>query len=262
VPFGGLQRSVHVVRGPLLPFGQTVTLSAAVGHAEATGARASAIAATARARIHPRLHSRRLRALVLLHGLGSGPSGWQPQLQAFPNASAPRLERAEETMDRLEPPFDVCGLSLGALRALRYAGEHPERIHRLVVCAGFARLPAHFRLLQRGMAVVVGAVPSSRVGKGLVSGLPEEHRPAALEEVDATHVGRTMREAAVFRLERPPRMPTLVLCGERDRVNLKLSRQLAALLPDARFEVVPAAGHVANLDNPKAFNRLLRDFLA
>ena len=46
-------------------------------------------------------------------------------------------------------------------------------------------------------------------------------------------------------------MPTLVLCGERDRINVRLSRRLAEILPDARFEVVPDAGHVANLDNPK-----------
>ena len=71
-----------------------------------------------------------------------------------------------------------------------------------------------------------------------------------------------MRTGASFRLERLPEMPTLVLCGERDRVNLKLSRRLAEALPDARFEIVPDAGHVANLDNPQAFNRLLREFLA
>ena len=57
-------------------------------------------------------------------------------------------------------------------------------------------------------------------------------------------------------------MPTLVLCGERDRINVKLSRRLAETLPDARFEIVPAAGHVANLDNPKGFNRLLGEFLS
>ena len=43
------------------------------------------------------------------------------------------------------------------------------------------------------------------------------------------------------------------------RLNLKLSRELAETLPDARFEVVPAAGHVANLDNPAAFNQHLLD---
>jgi pimeloyl-ACP methyl ester carboxylesterase len=37
---------------------------------------------------------------------------------------------------------------------------------------------------------------------------------------------------------------------------------LAETLPDARVEIVSAAGHVANLDNSKAFTRLLRQFLA
>jgi 3-oxoadipate enol-lactonase len=201
------------------------------------------------------------RPLVFLHGLGTGPSGWAPQLEAFPNAVAPRLEDAQETMDGMETPFDVCGLSLGALVALRYAGEHPDRVRRLAVCAGFARLPAYLRLLQRGMAGVVGLLPATRVRKGLVSGLPEEHRAVALEDVRTKDVARTMREGASFRLEKVPPMPTLVLCGERDRINLGLSRRLAAELPDARFEVVPGAGHVANLDNPQGFNRLLRDFL-
>jgi 3-oxoadipate enol-lactonase len=57
------------------------------------------------------------------------------------------------------------------------------------------------------------------------------------------------------------RAPTLVLCGERDRLNLPLSRALARAIPQARFEVVPDAGHVANVDNPDAFNLLLAEFL-
>lgn len=202
------------------------------------------------------------KPLVFLHGLGTGPSGWLPQVAAFPNAVLPRLGDAEWTMDALAPGFDVCGLSLGALVALRYAGDHPNRVRRLVACAGFERLPAHLRLLQRGMAILVGTLPAARVRKGLVSGLPEEHRAAALEELDASHISRTMREGASFRLERLPPMPVLVLCGERDRINLRLSRALATALPDARFATVPDAGHVANLDNPEAFNALLRDFLA
>jgi 3-oxoadipate enol-lactonase len=206
-----------------------------------------------------------LPALVLLHGLGTGPSGWHPQLEAFPHAIAPRLANAAETLDGAVAPFDLCGLSLGALMALRYAGDHPERVRRLAVCAGIARLPWHFRGLQYGIAGIVRVLPSARVRKGLVAGLPEENREAALEEiahVDARTASHTLRTAATFKLERLPPMPTLVLCGERDRVNAKLSRRLAATLPRARFEIIPAAGHVANLDNPEAFNRLLREFLS
>lgn len=33
-------------------------------------------------------------------------------------------------------------------------------------------------------------------------------------------------------------------------------------IPDAELVVVPGAGHLANLDQPEAFNRALLDFLA
>lgn len=115
------------------------------------------------------------------------------------------------------------------------------------------------------MATVVRALPSSLVRRGLVSAVPEAHRQRARDEtawIDARQASRIMRAGASFRLERLPPTPTLVLCGDRDRVNLGLSRKLAEALPDARFSVVPDAGHVANLDNPEAFNSLLCAFLA
>jgi 3-oxoadipate enol-lactonase len=56
-------------------------------------------------------------------------------------------------------------------------------------------------------------------------------------------------------------MPVLVLVGENDWANGRLSRKLADQLPNAELEVVPGAGHVANLDAPDAFTEALRRFL-
>ena len=95
--------------------------------------------------------------------------------------------------------------------------------------------------------------------------MPEEHRAVALEEiahVDAAAASPDVAHGPSFRLERLPPMPTLVLCGERDRVNLKLSRRLAESLPDARFEIVPDAATWRTSTTREAFNRLLREFLA
>ena len=80
---------------------------------------------------------------------------------------------------------------------------------------------------------------------GLVSGLPEEHRATALDEiahVDARTASRTLRTAAGFELEQLPPMPTLVLCGDRDRVNVKLSQRLAETLPKIDTVLVPWGG--------------------
>jgi 3-oxoadipate enol-lactonase len=228
------------------------------------------------------LHSARLRPLVLLHGLGTGPSGWLPQVQAFSagrevltpsfrgagpfSFDAASQQLADELWDR--GPVDVCGLSLGALVGLRFAADRPEQVARLAVCAGFLRLPRRFRAFQAVAAGMVRLLPAGSVRKSLVSQVPEAYRAEALESIgDLTsrEAARLMVDGARFDLSgraQDVAMPVLVLCGERDRINLSLSRTLAAALPDARLAVVPGAGHVANLDNPDAFNRLLREFLA
>ena len=37
---------------------------------------------------------------------------------------------------------------------------------------------------------------------------------------------------------------------------------MAAAIPRARLDVIPGAGHLANLEDPGAFNAALRAFLA
>jgi len=58
-------------------------------------------------------------------------------------------------------------------------------------------------------------------------------------------------------------VPTLVAVGEDDELTPPAAAEvLAGGIPDARLVVVPAAGHLSNLENPDAFNRALADFLA
>jgi pimeloyl-ACP methyl ester carboxylesterase len=201
--------------------------------------------------------------LVLLHGLGTGPEAWQPQLDALgPErtvlAPALRLDggfsierEAERLLRDLPPePLDLCGLSLGALVALRMALDLPERVRRLVLSAGFASLPLRFRLLQGAVGSVASLAPARTLGA--LAGLD---RPAIRAVFRA---GRRFDVSAELgRLT----MPALVLVGERDRPNAALSTALAAALPNGRLEIVPGAGHVANVDAPGAFTAALRSFL-
>ena len=57
------------------------------------------------------------------------------------------------------------------------------------------------------------------------------------------------------------RMPTLIVVGDRDEPFLAPSRYIASKIPGARLEVIQGAGHSSNLDQPDAFNRVLRAFL-
>jgi len=212
-----------------------------------------------------------LLTLVLLHGLGTGPSAWQPQLDALVDRDvvAPDLvptyrlgfQAAVDAVTGLvSAGDDVCGLSLGGLVALHLATRVDVR--RIVVCAAFDRLPADLRRRTRALAVLARVMPRGLVHGQLAAELPEPYRERALDELaslGSAELSRLLWQAAGSVVDaKAIACEAIVACGEHDRPNLALSRDLAARLPNARFEILPKGGHVATLDNPDAFSTLLR----
>jgi pimeloyl-ACP methyl ester carboxylesterase len=58
-------------------------------------------------------------------------------------------------------------------------------------------------------------------------------------------------------------VPTLVLVGSDDEIATPVAaRAMAQLIPGAQFHVVPAAGHLAPLEQPLATSRLVADFVS
>ena len=57
-------------------------------------------------------------------------------------------------------------------------------------------------------------------------------------------------------------LPTLVLVGENDKPFLGATDYMAERIPGAEKVVLRDAGHVANIDQPEAFNQTLLSFLA
>jgi pimeloyl-ACP methyl ester carboxylesterase len=97
----------------------------------------------------------------------------------------------------------------------------------------------------------------------------------SLAEAELVTLLRNRQSAALFtwkpfmhdpklrrRLARIDR-PTLVLWGERDRiVRPEYGRAYARLIPGARFQTIPAAGHYPHLERPEAFVAAVAAFLA
>jgi pimeloyl-ACP methyl ester carboxylesterase len=103
---------------------------------------------------------------------------------------------------------------------------------------------------------------------GLFSADPPEEAVAALEEMAAEVRPESMKTALTAMAQADLRdllpgiaVPTLLVWGEQDaRSPLSVARQFEEAIPDTTLVVIPDAGHVSNLEQPKRFNDAVRAF--
>lgn len=175
-------------------------------------------------------------------------------------------------LEHLEVPrADVFGLSLGGMTATWLARMAPARVSRLCLAstpargleitrAGIARelrLAACFTHPREDVEpTLVRRILSSRFRETR----PDEvRRIEAILRADPASRRSLLRHALAGLLHDARRelkgiqAPTLVLAGELDGLlGVEPSRELAAAIPRARFEIVAAAGHDLTLERPEA----------
>jgi pimeloyl-ACP methyl ester carboxylesterase len=145
--------------------------------------------------------------------------------------------------------------------------EHPEMTRALVICdsgPGFRNAEARAAWNQRAHE---RAAELDARGLDALSGRSREMREAMGEHLSAqglAHAARGMltQEGSNLIDGLPSiRVPTLIIVGDKDQLFLVPCEYMAKKIPGARLEVIAGAGHSSNLDQPEAFNRILRDFL-
>lgn len=174
----------------------------------------------------------------------------------------------------------IVGLSMGGWVAVEFALTYPESVSALVLVdaalrgypwspSGAATIDAIYRL---GRA---GKLDEAIAGWLAAPLFACSHRaPAAsarlAEIVMAYPCGHLLQDDPHRPLDPPARDrlgeiadPTLVVVGEEDIPDMHaIAALLAADIPAARKVALPRAGHMANMDAPEAFNRVVLDFLA
>lgn len=169
----------------------------------------------------------------------------------------------------------LMGVSMGAATALALAAGHPERVSRLVLSDGNAATPAggatawDERLAiaaSGGMAALVEATLGRWFHPGSVAaGHPALARVAAMIRTTPPQgFVRCVRalQSYDFTSALPTiACPTLLIAGEADGAMPKTMAVMAAAIPGARFATVERAGHLPNIEQPDAVNRLLAGFI-
>ena len=178
----------------------------------------------------------------------------------------------------------VLGYSLGGRLALAFAVEQPRHVGALVLEGASpgiadaderaARRAADDRLAQQldsdGLAAFVDAwmaQPLFATQAALPAAMRAAARAARLRN-DPAGLAACLRglgtgsQPSYWQRLHELAMPVLLLAGEHDPKFQALARAMGERIPEATPCVVPGAGHTTHLENPAAFRRLVRAFLA
>ena len=187
-------------------------------------------------------------------------------MRQFADDLAQLLERLQ-----IDSPVILGGLSMGGYIAWQFWQYHRARLAGLILCD--TRAASDTPEAAAGRDQLAERVLRQGVGPAVEEMLPRLFAPATLESADAlvAEVRRVMLTTSPASFATAQRgmarrpdvswrladidVPTLVICGESDAITPPAEMQsIAAAIPAATYQQVPAAGHLAPLEQPQPVN--------
>ena len=237
--------------------------------------------------------------VLLLHGIGGGKTIWAGSLSALASAGyravamdfpgygdSPGTPTLQAMVDSVLALLDhlgaersaLVGHSMGGMVAQELVAAAPRRVQSLVLaCTSSAFGKADGDWQARFVAERLAPLDAGLGMAGMAAQLvPAMVAPAAAPEALAASIAVMARvpEAsyrsalrAIAAFDRRSaladiRIPTLCLAGEHDRTAPpEVMQRLAQRVTGAEYRCLPDAGHIANVEQPEAFNAAVIDFL-
>jgi pimeloyl-ACP methyl ester carboxylesterase len=177
----------------------------------------------------------------------------------------------------------IVGNSMGGFATLHFGIAYSQRALSLVVCGcGYGAEPAKYEefqaqsrelaktMLEKGMAHVAatyGHGPSrlqlrDKDPRGFAEFISQFSEHSARGSAN-TMLGYQARRPSLYSLKAEMARisaPLLIVAGDEDDPTLDPSLMMKRTIPTAALAVLPKTGHMANLEEPALFNRLLEDF--
>jgi pimeloyl-ACP methyl ester carboxylesterase len=173
----------------------------------------------------------------------------------------------------------VVGLSMGGYVAMELLRRDPTRISALVLCdtkagadgpearANRERI-AESVLEARSTRSLARTMPESLLGQSTRTDRPDVAQIVAewIESADPRAVAWAQRAMAArhesFDVLAAAQIPTLIVWGSEDVVSGRADQDaMLEVMPQARFEIVEAAGHLSPVEQPDRVSALLLEFI-
>jgi pimeloyl-ACP methyl ester carboxylesterase len=229
--------------------------------------------------------------VVLIHGAGGTHLYWPPELRRLPGYRVFALDLpghgkstgrglqsiaayAQAVMDWVLAlgmhSAVFVGHSMGGAIALRLALEHAANVNGLVLIGAGRRLAVAPELLENAASATtyqnaVNLATDWSFGSGASPRLKEIAAQRMAETRASVLHGDFVACDTFDETERigQIRQPTLILCGNEDRMTpLRQSQFLAERIPGATLKTIPEAGHMVMLEKPQPVAEAVLEFLA
>ncbi len=203
-------------------------------------------------------------AYIFLHGLGQESSSWDKMLSCMqvwpeeiicPNlqellgnqkAEYPQLYGAFAGLcEACLEPVHLCGLSLGAVLALNYTIDHPDRVKSLVLIGAQYQMPKRLLKLQNAIFRLLPKRSFQRMG---------------FSKKDIIQLSQSMLALDFSQSMSCISCDTLVIYGEKDTAGKSAAQKAAALIPNAKLQCMADTGHEVNVEAPRQLAEILDDF--
>lgn len=245
--------------------------------------------------------NRKNRPILFVHGFTFNSGMWNKQIEYFKNdfhcvaydvrgLGESRIDRGQYTMESfsddlldivdqlaLDKPV-LCGLSMGGYISLRTIEREETKFSALVLFDTRADDDTKEAKLKRAAGIKL--IDQQGLDKFLEGFLPncfsEEFRANSIEEYQSIFnqslkcspigvkgcllamLGRTNTTPYLSNIK----IPTTVFCGEKDVLSpVDEMRLMTEKISDAKFIVVPGAGHLSPVEKPEFVNEKLSKFL-
>lgn len=199
--------------------------------------------------------------LIFLHGLGQDAHSWQGVQDALPPMHSESFaifsspsESYQEAKDRLteylqqeSEPFILVGLSLGSVLALELSSQDLPQLKGLVLSGTQYKLNTN--LLYRLQILLFRLIPKHIFEK---QGANKQHMLQILTELKSLNLTDNAKTCP---------LPSLVICGSKDRANQASSKKLANLLPKGHYQEIADGGHLLNSQKPNELAQAIKEFL-
>jgi len=172
----------------------------------------------------------------------------------------------------------IVGLSMGGQIACLFYEKYPYLVKSLTLCdthfglSNLNKIEIKNFISSRKDPLIKGKEPKdiaknvaetligNKLNKFALNKLIESisilHKESYLKTIDSSF---SKTHAHIFKTIN---IPTLIIVGELDKLTpIKMAKKIQLLIKNSELSIIPNAGHLTNIEEPKIFNEILFNFL-